>query len=68
MAEKSSTKKILPLSNINDEEVGGKAKGLNKLLKCGLNVPEGFVILPGEKLFKAWKWKSCYPFFSYWRR
>lgn len=49
MAEKSSTKKILPLSNINDEEVGGKAKGLNKLLKCGLNVPEGFVILPGEK-------------------
>ncbi|UJG43170.1 MAG: hypothetical protein K9W46_12450 [Candidatus Heimdallarchaeum endolithica] len=60
MAEKSFTKKILPLSNINNEEVGGKAKGLNKLLKCGLNVPEGFVILPGEKLEKIDEIKHYY--------
>ncbi len=60
MTEKSSTKKILPLSNINNEEVGGKAKGLNKLLKCGLNVPEGFVILPGEKLEKIDEIKHYY--------
>jgi pyruvate,water dikinase len=36
---------VLPLENIVDEAVGGKAKGLAKLITLGLDVPHGFVII-----------------------
>ena len=46
---------ILPLQEIADEPVGGKAAGLARLIRMGLRVPAGFVIvgarhdaLPGD--------------------
>jgi rifampicin phosphotransferase len=36
---------ILPLENIIDEAVGGKAKGLAQLINLDLPVPKGFVIV-----------------------
>ncbi|MFC1668886.1 PEP/pyruvate-binding domain-containing protein [Spirochaetota bacterium] len=35
---------IVELNKISDEKVGGKARGLNLLIKSGLAVPRGFVI------------------------
>ncbi len=35
---------IISLSEIGDEAVGGKAEGLARLIRLGLNVPPGFVI------------------------
>ncbi len=39
---------IIPLREIKNEQVGGKASGLAQLLNCGLKVPEGFVIVPDD--------------------
>lgn len=36
---------LLPLENIVDEAVGGKARGLARLIGLGLAVPRGFVII-----------------------
>ena len=36
---------LLPLENIIDEAVGGKAKGLARLINLDLSVPKGFVII-----------------------
>lgn len=42
---------IIPLQNITNEAVGGKAEGLARLIHLGLHVPAGFVIqhaVPGN--------------------
>ena len=41
--------KCLPLASIKDHDVGGKAKGLSQLMRMGLNVPPGFVIMGAQK-------------------
>jgi phosphohistidine swiveling domain-containing protein len=40
----TKTPKIIPLQEITDQLVGGKAEGLAKLIRFGMNVPSGFVI------------------------
>lgn len=40
----SQLPRIIPLQQITDEAVGGKAEGLARLIRLGLNVPSGFVI------------------------
>ncbi len=40
----TSVPRILSLTQITDEAVGGKAEGLAKLIQLGLHVPDGFVI------------------------
>ncbi len=40
----STAPRIVPLQQITDEAVGGKAEGLARLIRLGLNVPPGFVI------------------------
>ena len=43
--------RILPLGEIGEEPVGGKAEGLARLIAMGLDVPDGFVIVgatPGQ--------------------
>ena len=42
---KKSTAEALRLVDITNEKAGGKALGLNRLIKAGANVPEGIVIL-----------------------
>lgn len=37
---------VKALKNLKEPEAGGKAKGLAELMDAGLNVPEGFVVLP----------------------
>lgn len=55
------TPRIIPLQKITDEAVGGKAEGLARLIRLGLDVPAGFVIqhaLPGKMpsdLFKYYE-------------
>lgn len=47
----SRTARIIPLDQIHDEAVGGKAEGLSRLIRMGLRVPPGFVIqhaVPGH--------------------
>lgn len=47
----SSIPRTIPLQQITNEAVGGKAEGLSRLISLGLNVPPGFVIqhaLPGQ--------------------
>ncbi len=41
--------RILPLQQIRDEPVGGKAAGLARLIDLGFSVPNGFVILDAER-------------------
>lgn len=40
----TTTPKIIPLQDITDQLVGGKAEGLARLIRFGMNVPAGFVI------------------------
>jgi pyruvate,water dikinase len=43
----SSLSKLIPLDRIESEPVGGKAAQLAQLVRLGLRVPEGFVIVGG---------------------
>ena len=40
---------ILPLCSANVSEAGGKARGLATLIQVGVQVPDGFVLIPDEK-------------------
>ncbi len=40
----TSAPRIIPLPQISNEAVGGKAEGLARLIRLGLHVPSGFVI------------------------
>ncbi|NRA41599.1 MAG: pyruvate, water dikinase [Pseudomonadales bacterium] len=40
-----TTEQLLRLDAIQDQAVGGKAKGLKRLIEWGLKVPDGFVIV-----------------------
>ncbi len=39
---------VLPLNEVSDQAVGGKARGLAELIQLGLPVPPGFVILNAQ--------------------
>jgi phosphoenolpyruvate synthase/pyruvate phosphate dikinase len=41
--------RCLPLESIGDAEVGGKAHGLSRLIRLGLRVPPGFVVLGASR-------------------
>ena len=43
---------FLSLQEIAGEEVGGKARGLARLLSMGLDVPNGFVVVNAEQGFE----------------
>ena len=49
MMPQSSPSKMIPLDRIGDEPVGGKAAQLAQLVRLGLRVPEGFVIVGAGK-------------------
>lgn len=40
-----STPVVVPLSSYNDPSAGGKAENLGKLIRAGLCVPDGFVVI-----------------------
>ncbi|MBW2261911.1 MAG: pyruvate, water dikinase [Deltaproteobacteria bacterium] len=40
--------RIVPLERAQDQPVGGKAEGLARLIRLGLPVPEGFVVIDAE--------------------
>lgn len=44
MSTEILVQQVLKLADIGDEAVGGKAHGLNQLMRWGLRVPDGFVI------------------------
>lgn len=44
MSTEVLAQQVLKLADIGDEAVGGKAHGLNQLMRWGLRVPDGFVI------------------------
>jgi hypothetical protein len=45
MMPRSPPSKVIPLDRIGNEPVGGKAAQLAQLVRLGLRVPEGFVIV-----------------------
>lgn len=44
-----SEPRCIPLDAIRDEQVGGKAEGLVRLIQYGFDVPEGFVIVDASE-------------------
>lgn len=41
---------IVPLQSANSPEAGGKAQGLSRLLRMGLHVPPGFVVIGASEM------------------